>query len=160
MLNNLKRFFEDALEQSSQASEATTEHALQRAVAALCIEMSRADSQVLEAERAGIITALRECFDLPADEIDNLLNLAEADADEAVSLFEFTTLLNQHFEHAQKIRFVEQLWRVAYADGQLEKHEAHLVKNVSDLLHLRHREYISAKHKAEAEAEMQSDPTS
>ena len=157
MLNNLKRFFENALEQSSQATEASTEHTLQRAVAALCIEMSRADSQILEAERAGIITALRECFDLPADEIDSLLSLAETDADEAVSLFEFTTLLNQHFEHSQKIQFVEQLWRVAYADGHLEKHEAHLVKNVSDLLHLRHREYIGAKLKAEAQSEELSD---
>ncbi len=111
--------------------------------------MSRADSQVVDAEQASIGTALRECFDLEDGEIDSLLALAEADADEAVSVFEFTTVLNQHFEHAQKIRFVEHLWRVAFADGTLEKHEAHLVKKVADLLHLRHREYISAKLRAE-----------
>jgi len=157
MLNNLKRFFQDALDPSSQDWAGNDDHALQRAAAALCIEMSRADRQVVDAEQISIGTALRECFDLADEEIDALLALAETDADEAVSLFEFTTILNQHFEHAQKVRFVEQLWRVAYADGTLEKHEAHLVKKVSDLLHLRHREYIGAKLRAESRSKKQSD---
>ncbi len=157
MLNNLKRFFQDALDPSSQDWAGNDDRTLQRAVAALCIEMSRADSQVVDAEQASIGTALRECFDLDDEEIDSLLALAETDADEAVSLFEFTTLLNQHFEHAQKVRFVEHLWRVAYADGTLEKHEAHLVKKVADLLHLRHREYIGAKLRAKSRSENLSD---
>ena len=158
MLSRLKHFFQDTLDSTHQ-STGMDDQALQRAVAALCIEMSRADSQVLDLERAGIVSALRECFDLEAGEIDNLLNLAERDADEAVSLFEFTTLLNQHFDHPQKVRFVEHLWRVAYADGQLEKHEAHLVKNVADLLHLRHREYIGAKLRAASAHQQRTDST-
>ena len=160
MLNNLKRFFQDSLELSSQDSGSDADHALQRAVAALYIEMSRADNQVVAAEQAGIMTALGECFDLQPDEIDALMSLAQSDADEAISLFEFTTLLNQHFDHPQKVRFVEHLWRVAYADGQLEKHEAHLVKNVADLLHLRHREYISAKLNAASQSENSPDDAS
>ena len=36
----------------------------------------------------------------------------------------------------------------AYADGELEMHEAHLVRKVADLLHLRHHEYIGGKLRA------------
>ena len=148
MLSNLKRLFLETLDPSNEDWGGNDDHALQRAAAALFIEMSRADRQILDAEHASIGAALRECFDLEVEEIDTLLALAEADADEAVSLFEFTTLLNQHFEHAQKVRFIEHLWRIAYADGHLEKHDSHLVKKVAGLLHLRHREYIGAKLRA------------
>jgi len=148
MLDRLKHLLLDSLDPSSEDSDTDADLALQRAAAALCIEMSRADEQVLDEERAGIVAALHECFDLQPEEIDSLVAQAETAADEAVSLFEFTTVLNQHFEHARKVRFVEHLWRVAYADGQLEKHEAHLVRKVADLLHLRHREYIGAKLRA------------
>ncbi len=155
MLNSLKKFFQDSLD-SVQTDNGNDDLALQRAVAALCIEMSRADSQILDQERVGIVAALRDCFELDRDEIDQLLDLAEQDADEATSLFEFTTLLNHNFDQPQKVRFVEHLWRVAYADGQLEKNEAHLVKKVADLLHLRHREYIGAKLRAEAQQHLNS----
>ena len=157
MLNNLKRFFLETLDPSNPDWAGNEDHALQRAAAALFIEMSRADRQVVDAEHASISAALGECFDLEVEEIDTLLALAEADADEAISLFEFTTMLNQHFDHAQKVRFIEHLWRIAYADGHLEKHEAHLVKKVADLIHLRHREYIGAKLRAANQAQQHPD---
>jgi uncharacterized tellurite resistance protein B-like protein len=47
-----------------------------------------------------------------------------------------------------KVRMVEHLWRVAYADGVLTAHENHLMRRVSDLLHVPHGAYISAKMRA------------
>ena len=88
---------------------------------------------------------------LPRAEVDELMENAAAHADSATSLYEFTSVLNAQFDQAQKTHFVEQLWRIAYADGELEKHEAHLVRKVADLLHLRHREYIGGKMRAESE---------
>jgi len=37
------------------------------------------------------------------------------------------------------------MWRVAYADGQLDKHEEGIIRRVADLLHIRHNEYIRCK---------------
>ncbi|MBI3171641.1 MAG: TerB family tellurite resistance protein, partial [Hydrocarboniphaga effusa] len=41
------------------------------------------------------------------------------------------------------------LWRVAYADGKLEANEEHLLRRLSDLLHLSHGDFIRARHAAE-----------
>jgi uncharacterized tellurite resistance protein B-like protein len=149
MINKLKSIFNSALAQAGSAED--DGHALERAAAALMIEMSRADHHVDEREQALITNALTDVFQLERAEVDELLAGADTNADEATSLYEFTSILNSRFEHEQKVQFVEQLWRIAYADGELEKHEAHLVRKVADLLHLRHREYIDGKLRAESD---------
>jgi uncharacterized tellurite resistance protein B-like protein len=146
MIARLKRLFQDAVDQAAAGDN--PEQAVRRAAAALMVEMIRADSEVTEGERAHVTNALETEFGLPPDEARALLVAADDDADAATSLYEFTSVLNQCFSHEQKVRLVDQLWGVAYADGSLDKHEAHLVRKVADLLHLRHREYIGGKLRA------------
>jgi uncharacterized tellurite resistance protein B-like protein len=43
----------------------------------------------------------------------------------------------------------ELLWTVAYADGHADAHEAHLLRRIADLLHIRHGDAIAAKLRAE-----------
>ena len=148
MISKLKAIFDAALSHPDEDGDSA--HQLQRAAAALMIEMSRADHQVDEREQALISRALTEVFALPQAEVDELMEQAGSHADDATSLYEFTSVLNAQFDQAQKTHFVEQLWRIAYADGELEKHEAHLVRKVAGLLHLRHREYIGGKLRAES----------
>jgi len=147
MISKLKSIFDSAL--SHRDDDTDGGHHIERAAAALMIEMSRADHNVDERERALIANALTKVFGLSAAQVAELLEHAGASADDATSLYEFTSVLNEQFDQAEKTHFVEQLWRIAYADGELEKHEAHLVRKVADLLHLRHREYIGAKLRAQ-----------
>ena len=149
MLSKLKSIFTSALAQADRVDD--DGHSLKRAAAALMIEMSRADHHVDAREQALIATALTEVFQLADAEVDELLAVADTNADQATSLYEFTSILNTQFDHERKVLFVEQLWRIAYADGELEKHEAHLVRKVADLLHLRHREYIGGKLRAQSD---------
>ena len=37
------------------------------------------------------------------------------------------------------------LWKIAYADGYLDKYEEHLLRKVSDLIHISHSDYINIK---------------
>jgi len=64
-----------------------------------------------------------------------------------VSLYQFTGLINQHFTPEQKVRVVEMLWQVAYADGHLDPYEEALVRKIADLIHVPHRQFIQAKHR-------------
>jgi uncharacterized tellurite resistance protein B-like protein len=147
MLSALKRIFDEAVDRAAADGDAD-EHAVRRAVAALLVEMSRADRDESAQERAHIEAALERVFHLSGDEVRTLMEAGSSGADEATSLFEFTSVLNRAFDHDRKVLFVEELWRIAYADGEIEKHEAHLVRKVADLLHLRHHEYIGAKLRA------------
>lgn len=131
---------------TGDASSQEAEPAYQLATAALLVEMARADYDVKQEERLSVTAAIQKAFGLSATETDELVRLAELEAEHATSLYEFTSLINTHFSAEQKRRVVELLWRVAFADGHLDKYEEHLVRKVADLIYVPHRTFIQAKH--------------
>lgn len=151
MLRTLKELF-GALQPSPQAGPQALEHTLQLATAVMLIEVMRADASFDSAERLAIIDALRAKFALADDEIERLIELAEQAARDATDWFEFTSHINAHFEMDAKVRMVEYMWRVAYADGHLSERERHTLWRISDLLHVPHGAYIHAKMRAKAAA--------
>ena len=52
---------------------------------------------------------------------------------------------------SQKLRMVEHMWRVAYADGHLSDHERHVLWRVADLLHVPQGAYVNARLRVQAE---------
>ena len=78
------------------------------------------------------------------------MDLAADELDHAACMHEFTQLINQSFSAKQKIKVVEMLWRVAYADGKLDKYEEHFVRKIARLLYVRHTDFIKAKHRISA----------
>ena len=149
MLTRIQTFFKTHLVAvANESSTETRERAYQLAAAALLVEMSRADVEVQPAEKRAIANAIQRAFDLTEAQTGELISMAEIRADEATSLFEFTRLINDNFDDLQKAHMVELLWQVAYADGDLDKYEEHLVRMVADLIYVPHSQYIRAKHRA------------
>ena len=52
-----------------------------------------------------------------------------------------------------KLRVVQMMWQMVFADGEKDHYEEHLIRQVAELLYLSHSEFIQARHKAEAEAQ-------
>ncbi|RVT49380.1 tellurite resistance TerB family protein [Rubrivivax albus] len=136
MLKSLKDLFDSLLPPAPGADPASEDHALQLATAVMLVEVMRADPAFHDAERAKVLAALREKFGLAADEAARLAELAEATARQATDLFAFTDRINRHFDMARKLRMVELMWEVAYADGTLDAHERHVMWRIADLLHV------------------------
>lgn len=143
MIRQLKQFFEQSLVPQDAASDDA--HALKLAAASLLFEMMRMDDQIQTAEREAVADAVRQTFDLPEDEIKIVLQLAEQEAKQATDYFQFTSLINAHYNAAQKVQLIEQLWRVAFADQHLDLHEEHMVRKISELLYVPHKDFIAAK---------------
>jgi len=120
-------------------------HALQLASAVVLVEVMRSDTHISEAERHAAIKALRSRFALTDTEMQNLLEQAQSHSKLANDYFRYTNVLNEHCTHAQKMMVVEHMWQVAYADGNLDVHENHVINKVAGLLHVTHGEYIAAK---------------
>lgn len=154
MIANLKDFFTHFIEPDTQKDDAGDEHALQIATAALLLEMMRMDNRIAEEERATVAEVMRQQFQLDANEFSAILALAEQAAERAHDYYQFTSLINHHCDAAQKIRIVENLWRVAMADGHLDAHELHLMRKLGDLLHVGHADYVAAKQRARAAAKL------
>ena len=153
MIQAFRRLFESTVATAARAAEAgEREHGYHVATAALLVEVMRADYETRPEERDAVLRALGAAFgDLSPDETRELLARAEERAADATSLYEFTQHVNRQLDPAQKAHVVELLWRVAWADGDLDKYEEHLVRRIADLIHVPHSVFIRMKHKARDE---------
>ncbi len=148
MLTSIKQFFEQYIAPQGEEGGQLSEHLLQLATAALLIEMMRMDDDVAEEERQAVRNILDSRFSLSEGETDQLMALAEEEVSGLADYYQFTSLINKNFSPEQKVKLVEYLWQVAYADGHLDKHEEHLVRKLAELLHVRHSAFIAAKYRA------------
>jgi uncharacterized tellurite resistance protein B-like protein len=157
MLRTLKDLF-DNLGASLAAPAASQtrpeqEHTLQLATAVLLVEVMRAEPTMADSERDAVLLTLRGKFALAEDELQRLLELAHDTARTAYDYQRFTGQMNEHFTQEQKVRVVEVMWQVAYADAHLDAHENHVISKVAGLLHVTHGEYIAAKMRAKEAAQ-------
>ena len=152
MLRTLTDLFDALKPARRDADPAAQEHALQLATAVLLVEVMRADTELRDTEKPVVLAALREKFALADDELARLYELAEARSIEAHDLHSFTARLNAAFDEPQRVRMLELLWRVAWADGHVDAHEDHLLRRLADLLHVRRADAIGAKLRAERDA--------
>jgi len=146
MLSKLNNFLSRAI--GSSNTENRPEHTLQLATAALLIEVMRADADSTEQEQASILNILKERFRLSDLEVAHLSELGHKTVKGAHDFHQFTSLINQELELAEKVRIIEHMWQVAYADNQISAHENHLMRKVADLLYISHGDYIAAKMRA------------
>jgi uncharacterized tellurite resistance protein B-like protein len=148
MLRTLNELFRTLVEPPPATRHAPDEHVLQLATAVLLVEMMRIDADCAPEERSAVLDALRAKFDLTDDELARLFERAQTESREASDFYRFTSQLNKGYTPEQKLRIVENLWRVALADGHLSHHENHLMRKLVDLLHISHADNIAAKQRA------------
>jgi len=135
----------DNLTQPATADNKRTDKDLQKASALLLLEVARADYKINDLERAQIIDAISRSSTLSSAELDQLVADAEQQADSAISYHEHIRLINDEFSREQKIDLIEQLWRVAYADKELDRYEEAFIRKIADLIYVKHRDFIQAK---------------
>jgi uncharacterized tellurite resistance protein B-like protein len=121
------------------------DHAARLASAALLVEMSQLGDGEDETRFAVLETTVRQKFNLSVEETRELLELARTEQREAVDYYQFTSLIRNHFDYPDRVRLIEALWRVAYADDELEPLEEHMVRKIADLLYVEHGDFITAK---------------
>ena len=126
-------------------------HTIELATAALLVEVARAGDEITPDERDAVERAVRGKFGLNSEEAAELFELAEAESRQANDYFQFTSLINRHFSMDQKIRVIELMWSVAWADDELSPHERHLMRKIIDLLHVPHGDAVVAQARVRAE---------
>lgn len=129
----------------SSASSVTEPGDRELALAALLVEMVRADYEDDPREYETVRRMLARRFGLDEKEAERLLNEGERAADRAVSLYEHTRTLDLELDEQEKFAVIEALWETAFADGVLDGNEDYLIHKVADLLHVRHSDLMRIK---------------
>ena len=137
---------ESAPKTSDQSAESPEQ--IHMACAALMLEVAEADYADDPEETRAILKALETEFGLTQQAVTALLERARKESAGASDMFPYTHLLNQRLDHEQKCRVLTAMWRVAFADGNVDKYEEHLIRRVYELLHLDHSDFIAAKQAA------------
>ena len=145
MLDTIKQFFNQHVLIEQDDGHASIEHKIQLATAALLIELSRADFEQSDIETDAVISALKKSCQLADSEIESLITLANQELDQSTSLYQFTRLVNDHFDYPQKLTLIGSLWNVAYADGEVDRYEDHMIRKVSELVYVKHSDFIRLK---------------
>ena len=152
MIGALKALFEPPERETPEQME----HRQHLAAAALLIETARADFTQDGEELAALQALLSSTLDLTPDEVGELVAQATREVDQATSLYEFTRIINDHYRTEQKLQLIDDMWRVAYADGNLDKYEEHLIRRVAELTYVPHPDYIRSKLRARPEPDPQA----
>ena len=142
----MKKFFQqDAVPDKAEIKEEDRAERIQVATCALLLEVANSDDEFSDIERDNIVQILEKDFELSDEYAKELMELSDKEREESIDLWQFTNLVNEHYSIEEKIKIIEMVWKVIYADGKLDKYEDHLAHKLSNLLKLTHKQLIDAK---------------
>ncbi|MEZ5529021.1 MAG: TerB family tellurite resistance protein [Porticoccaceae bacterium] len=145
MIDKIRRFFATQLAPEQQEA---SDQQLRLAAAALMVEIMVVDRHLDEMEVEKISALLLDQFQLSGEDVEELVRMAKSEVTQATSLYQFTRLINDHYDARAKTVLIENLWRVAFADEQLDKYEEGLIRQIAELLYVSHKDFIQAKQRA------------
>lgn len=142
MLAKLKDFFSKGPEEDTEEEK---QRKLREACATLLVEVMRADFEQSEDEKQKIHNLLKDTFELNTTQLAELVERTEQGGEDTTSVYPFTSLINEHYDYDQRVNLIQLMWKVAYADGNLDKYEDDVIRRVAELLYVRHSDFIKTK---------------
>jgi len=119
------------------------------ATAVLLVEVSMSDNEWGTDEEIKIKELLSLHLKLSEDEQFEVLSAAKELVLESNDLYRFTNQMNETLDTEAKYNLLVLLWQVAFADGEIDRYEDHIIRKISELLYLHHSHFIKAKHQAQ-----------
>ena len=142
MLKSIQNIFQHRKQEVSDSSET---YQRELAYASLLVEVIKSDEKFDDRELAELFDVLSRKLKIQNDELHNFAELAKKKSDDSTSLFEFTREINDKYEYDEKVKLIEDLWRIAYSDGRLDKYEDYVIRKVADLIYVTHSDFIKSK---------------
>lgn len=147
MLKTLKALF-DTAQVDTRAISGFERRPLRVAVAQLLLEASRADYVNRDDEHTAAELALVELFGMAPRESTALIEECRTRTQQLTSFHAPITVIKREFSLEDRIRLVEHLWRVAFADGHLHFYEDHYVRKIAHLLYVPNTQNMLARNRA------------
>ena len=147
MLKKIKGYISELGNQHSDAEnqEEKEKNIINNACAALLIETALADKVFNVEEIDSMKKTLREVYEIDEKDLDELISESEKKVSESTSLYEYTRLINDLCDYQDKLKLINNLWTIAFADKHLDKYEEFLIRKISDLLYVSHSDFIQQK---------------
>ena len=149
MFDAIKKI-QDHIANGDKQSGGFADQDLRVATAALLVHAAAIDGTISDIERDRLQSLLRQRFQLNDAAASELIDRAAVADERAVDLYHFTRLLNGSLDEGERLRLIEMMWTIAYADGTASEFEDNLIWRVADLLGVSSTERIALRHRVAA----------
>ena len=156
MLDKLRQFISDVVSPAMQESRHFDESDYRLAATALLIHVISIDGDPSEAEKRKLHTLLEYRFQLDPGTADRLIKDAIQVEGDAVDMFHFTGVIMRSVNEEGRLRIIEMMWQLVYADGHVSEFEENVVWRAADLLGISSRDRINLRHQV-AEGQLAPD---
>ena len=117
------------------------------AATALLVHVVSLDGEPTEIEKRKLHSLIESRFGLDPGTANRLISSATRVEGEAVDLYHFTSVIMRSVNEEGRLRIVEMMWELVYADGQVSEFEDNVVWRAADLLGISSRDRIELKHR-------------
>jgi uncharacterized tellurite resistance protein B-like protein len=149
MLDGLRQFIADVISPAHETGD-LDDTGYRLAATALLVHVISLDGEPSENEKRKLHSLIESSFGLDRGAADRLIASATLVEGEAVDLYHFTSVIMRSVNEAGRLRIVEMMWEVVYADGQVSEFEDNVVWRAADLLAVSSRDRIDLKHQVAA----------
>ena len=148
----MKKFFNN-LFKKNQIEVLVEDNSVLLSAIALLLEVSLADEIMDISEVETLKDVLLKEFDVDKTKIDDLISNAKKNQNSSTSLYEFTRKINDDYKFEDKKNLILSMWKIAFADGNIDKYEDYVIRKVSELIYISHPDFIESKQLAREEYE-------
>lgn len=152
MLQALKTLIRDIAGPETASAQMAAED-YQIAAAALLVRAGHIDGASDVDERRKLEQLLQRRFELSPADAAELIEQAEEEDREAVDLYRFTSVIKRRLDEDGRIRLIEMMWDMAYADGEVHEFEENLIWRVAELIGVSSRDRIHMRQRAARDAD-------
>src|SRR5260221_14305453 len=147
MLDGLRQFIADVVSPHAHDDRSFDDTGSRLAATALLIHVISLDGEPSEVEKHKLHGLIESRFGLDPGTADRLIHSATRVEGEAVDLYHFTSVIMRSVDEAGRLRIVEMMGELVYADGQVSEFEDNVVWRAADLLGVSSRDRIELKHR-------------
>ena len=145
MMSFIKKISQLLQPQSTDTNSDSKAINIEAALASLLYEAARVDRDVTDKDLEVAAESLSNLAKISTKEAHQLLTAASEPENRPTSYHPLASIINEGFTYEQKCQLITSMWSIAHSDNYVDPHEDHIIRKISDLLYVAHRDFIHGK---------------
>ncbi len=126
----------------------TSSFEIELTASVLAYEIARIDGEVTMDELNILMREIKSISKKVNKDQDEILKIIEVYSKDSTSFYDFVEDINKYYSKEEKLSLLSFMWKIAYADGNLEVNEEKLIRRLADMIKIKDMEVLKLKHGA------------
>ena len=136
-------FFRKNVDETNEIDKASFEIELTAAV--LAYEIARIDGHISNDELGLLMQEIKIISKKVGKNEEEILKIIETYSNDSISFYDFVEDINKSYTKDEKLSLLRFMWKIAYADGELDVDEERLIRRLADLVKIKDIEVLKLK---------------